>query len=173
MPEKYLKKVCLLGDGGVGKTSLIRKFVFDQFDDKYIVTIGTKVVKKEISVSIAGLDAVVTLMIWDILGQKMHDSLHASYYRGAGGALLVCDILRRETFDHLLDWINVFRKSSPDAPFIILANKSDLSPWSVLKEDLDALAAKYNSTAYITSAKTGMNVEEAFRDLAVRMCTHT
>jgi len=171
MPEKFLKKVCLLGDGAVGKTSLVRRFVSDQFEDKYILTVGTKVVKCDIKVSISGAEATVTLMIWDILGQRMHDSLHAAYYSGASGALIVCDITRRETFDHVPEWIEAFRKSSPKSCVLLLANKSDLPSWGATKDELDELARKYDANGYLTSAKTGQKVEQAFGEIALKMCT--
>ena len=81
-PRNYILKVCLLGDGAVGKTSLVHRFVYDVFDDKYIMSFGTKVSKKTVELA----DARVDLMIWDILGQKTHESLHSAYYRGAVGA---------------------------------------------------------------------------------------
>jgi len=73
---KYIIKLCLLGDGAVGKTSLVRRFVFDVFDDKYLVSFGTKVSKKSMKIG----DADVDLLVWDILGQKSHEALHAAYY---------------------------------------------------------------------------------------------
>jgi small GTP-binding protein len=98
MPSgKYIIKLCLLGDGAVGKTSLVRRFVFDVFDDKYLMSFGTKVVKKEIKVGDTELD----MMIWDILGQRTKDVLHAAYYRGATGALAVCDFTRPDTMKNL------------------------------------------------------------------------
>jgi small GTP-binding protein len=171
MPEKFLKKVCLLGDGAVGKTSLVRRFVSDQFEDKYILTVGTKVVKRDIKVNLSGSEAAVTLMIWDILGQRMHDSLHAAYYSGASGALIVCDITRRETFDHVPEWIEAFRKSSPNSCVLLLANKSDLPSWAATKDELEAMARKYDANGYLTSAKTGQKVEQAFGEIALKMCT--
>lgn len=170
MPEKYLKKVCLLGDGAVGKTSLVRRFVADQFEDKYILTVGTKVVKRDIKTTVGGSEAMVTLMIWDILGQRMHDSLHAAYYSGASGALFVCDITRRETVDHLPEWIDAFRKVSPRSSILLLANKSDLPSWAATKDELDALAKRFETNAYLTSAKTGLNVENAFKEIGGSMC---
>lgn len=170
MAEKYLKKVCLLGDGAVGKTSLVRRFVADQFDDKYILTVGTKVVKRDIGITLGGNEVTVTLMLWDILGQRMHDSLHAAYYSGASGALIVCDITRRETVDHLQEWIDAFRKVSPRSSILLLANKSDLPSWAATKDELDAVAKKNGTSAHLTSAKMGLNVEVAFKEIGALMC---
>ncbi len=163
MARKIMKKICLLGDGAVGKTTLIKKFVFDKFDDKYIMTFGTKVTKKNVCLSCGGTDFDLTMMIWDILGQRVHDSLHATYYQGAAGALLVCDVTRRQTLDGLDEWARVFRGVCPETPIIFLGNKSDLTDQAQVSEsDLAALAAKYGTVHYMTSAKTGAHVEESF-----------
>src|SRR5512136_1817914 len=123
MPSgKYIIKLCLLGDGAVGKTSLVRRYVFDVFDDKYLMSFGTKVTKKSYRVGEVDLD----LMIWDILGQKSQEALHAAYYRGAAGALAVCDFTRPETMKNLKSWLGSFRSVVGDMPVIILGNKSDL-----------------------------------------------
>ena len=92
MAGKLIKKVCLLGDSSVGKTSLVRKYVYDTFDDSYIATIGTKTVKKQLSVSHFGKDIDLTLMIWDILGQKEYRKVQSMSFQGTSGALVVCDI---------------------------------------------------------------------------------
>jgi len=159
--KKYIMKACLLGDGGVGKTSLVRRFVEDVFHDAYIVSFGTKVTKK-----VVDLDQVeLTLMLWDILGQKSDDALHAAYYRGANGALMVCDLTRPETVDHLLKWRDDFLRAAPEAKVILVANKSDLES-QVPADRLAAVGSIVGSTFITTSAKTGAGVEEAFLALA-------
>lgn len=164
--KKLMKKICLLGDGAVGKTSLIRKFVFDRFDDRYIMTFGTKVSKKEVAMCERGQEFHLTFLIWDILGQRVHDNIHSAYYQGAAGAFIVCDMTRRETLDHLEDWIRVFRKVNGDAPVVLLGNKSDLADQMQFGEaDLSALAAKHGFKFHLTSAKTGAHVEESFGEL--------
>ena len=125
MAKKLMKKICLLGDGAVGKTSLIKKFVFDKFDDKYIMTFGTKVSKKQVELSQGENDYALTFLIWDILGQRVHNNLHATYYSGSAGAFIVCDVSRQETIDNVDEWITVFRDVNKEAPLIILGNKSD------------------------------------------------
>jgi len=156
-PRKYILKVCLLGDGAVGKTSLIRRYVFDAFDDKYLVSFGTKVSKKLVAVD----DAEVDLMIWDILGQRTNESLHAAYYRGAAGALAVCDFTRPATMDSLSSWVSSFRSVVGDTPVIILANKSDLDK-QFTSAELKAFGDSISCSVLETSAKTGLNVEAAF-----------
>lgn len=157
---KYIIKLCLLGDGAVGKTSLVRRFVFDVFDDKYLMSFGTKVSKKSLKVGDADLD----LMIWDILGQKSQEALHAAYYRGASGALAVCDFTRPETMKNLRTWLGSFRSVVGEMPVIILGNKADLEMRFSLQE-LEAFGKEIGCSVLDTSAKTGHNVERAFQEI--------
>jgi small GTP-binding protein len=155
--RKFIRKVCLLGDGGVGKTSLVRRYVEDVFSDSYIISFGTKVSKKVIDLG----EVELTLMIWDILGQKSDDPLHAAYYRGANGALLVGDLTRPETMRHVVRWKEEFLKVCPGAVFVAASNKSDLESAMQprdLKEIVDALGVELKRT----SAMTGEGVEELF-----------
>lgn len=156
-----MKKICLLGDGAVGKTSLVRRYVFDLFDDRYIVSFGTKVVKKVLQIG----DCELSMMIWDILGQREHKKLHAAYYRGASGALLVCDQTRPETLTSLPDWTANFRDVSPEAALYLLVNKTDLEP-SVSERQVSETASELGIEFICTSAKTGENVEDAFSQMA-------
>jgi small GTP-binding protein len=173
MTKKLMKKVCLLGDGAVGKTSLIRKFVFDRFDDKYIMTFGTKVSKKQVTINRGTEEYNMNFLIWDILGQRVHNNLHAAYYQGASGAFIVCDVTRRETLDNLDEWISVFRGVNKAAPVILLGNKADLVDEAQFSAtDLRGLAEKYNMKHHMTSAKTGDHVEESFLELGNEVIDH-
>lgn len=121
------RKVCLIGDWGVGKTSLIRKFVLDQFDDKYIATFGSKVTKKRIKYKITKNDIIdLNMMIWDIMGQKEFKKVRIMGYRGTKGAFLVCDITRKETLDSISKYYEELFSITQDIPIIVLANKVDL-----------------------------------------------
>jgi small GTP-binding protein len=158
--RKFIRKVCLLGDGGVGKTSLVRRYVEDVFSDSYIISFGTKVSKKVIDLG----EVELTIMIWDILGQKSDDALHAAYYRGANGALLVGDQTRPETMQHLVKWREDFLKASPGAVIVAAANKSDLE--SVIQAvDLQNISTSLGAGFIRTSAKTGEGVEDLFMTL--------
>lgn len=162
--EKYILKLCLLGDGAVGKTSLVRRFVHDVFDDKYIMSFGTKVSKKIMNIG----ESEVDLMIWDILGQKVLESLHAAYYRGAVGAFAVCDFTRPETMSSLRNWVGSFRAVAGEQPVIILGNKADLDKKFSLAE-LDSFGHSIGCPVLETSAKTGSNVERAFYEMGKKM----
>jgi small GTP-binding protein len=159
---KILKKICLLGDFAVGKTSLIRRFVLDEFDDRYITTVGTKITKKEVEVD----NDTVVMQIWDIIGNVMYSRLQKQYYKGADGAFIVCDVTREETMESLKHWAIRFRDIMPKAVVIFIANKKDLKSKYDVENGLKTVADDFNAKTFITSAKTGDNVEKAFGTLA-------
>ncbi len=166
-------KICLVGEAAVGKTSLIRRFVLDNFDDKYIQTLGTKVSKKEMSVPVPDLseELKIDMTIWDIMGQKgFRELLKEAYFYGAKGILAVCDVTRKKTLEDLDDWIEGVYSVTGKVPIEFLGNKVDLEE-SVEVQDGDMIqAAKaYDSPYHFTSAKTGTNVEAAFQSLAARI----
>jgi small GTP-binding protein len=166
-------KICLLGDGAVGKTSLIRRFVEDVFRDEYLLTIGTKTSKKRLIIKKPEFqrDINVTLIIWDIMGQiSFRKLLHPTYLKGARGAILVCDLTRKETLEHLDDWIDSLYVEGKIVPSVFVGNKADLEDEHAFgKAELESVASAYDSPFYITSAKTGNFVEEAFRALTERI----
>ncbi len=163
--KEIMKKICLLGDGAVGKTSLIRKYVYDVFDDKYIMTIGTKVTKKVLTID----DIKLTLLIYDVLGQKRFARIHSSYYRGASGAIIVCDVTRAETVDNMALWAQSLFKVVSNVPVIFIGNKIDLSV--APEEKIKHIADQYNAKYFFTSAKTGENVENIFYELGLMLCS--
>jgi len=138
--------------------------VFDVFDDRYIQTFGTKVSKKAMTVEGSTMD----LMVWDILGQKTHEALHEAYYKGAAGALAVCDFTRPETMRSLKGWLGSFRSVVGDKPVLILGNKSDLEKTFTFAERLE-FSESIGCEALETSAKTGLNVENAFSAIGKRL----
>lgn len=163
-----VKKICLLGDAAVGKTSLIKKYVHDIFDDAYVATIGTKVTRKEMLIRNPEDDVEyhLKLTIWDILGQHTFTSVKATAYRGASGALLVCDVTRPETLMHTKNWVKTLTKEQGQLPIILLANKCDRKEdYKVTEKDINTLAEILNVDYWYTSAKTGQNVALAFRHL--------
>lgn len=169
MTFRVVKKISLLGDSGVGKTSLIKKFVYDKFDDTYIETIGTKVSRKEVHCrTTSGDDALVLMMIWDIIGHKDPRVVPKSYYMGVSGVMVVCDITRKETFKELKFWIDRMHSVvGAKVPMVVLANKADLPDHEVTKAELDALTAETGAPWFLTSAKEGANVESAFRTIGM------
>lgn len=171
MTDQELRKikVCLVGDIGVGKTSLVRRYVLDQFDDKYIATIGTKVTKKNIIAENPHTkqEESIAFLIWDIMGQpSFREILREAYFYGAQGALCVCDITSKDSFSELRYWIKAMTATAGPVPMMMIGNKIDLmGKREVTLEDLNAFAQKFNSPTILTSAKTGENVEKAFTTL--------
>ncbi len=103
------------------------------------------------------------MVIWDILGQKYHEELHKGHYSGTDAALFVFDLTRKDTFEKLESWINSLYNSVGKVPAVLLGNKADLQDWEVSEEELKKFAEKFAMPHFLTSAKTGMNVENAFK----------
>jgi small GTP-binding protein len=168
---KQLKsKVCLVGEKAVGKTSLIRRYVLNMFDDQYITTIGAKVSKKEARVFLPERDLLVDvdMTIWDIMGEKgFRELLKDAYFYGANGILAVADLTRRKSLDDLDDWIDGVEQVVGKVPILIAVNKSDLvSSAQYGEKDVEQVARAFDCGYLLTSAKSGHNVEEAFRRLS-------
>ncbi len=169
---ELVKKVCLVGDPGVGKTSLVRRFVLDVFNDNYISTIGAKITKKAMVVKVPERDIYVslTLMIWDVAGQKEYKVFHEMHLKGMEGVLAVADLTRRNTFDSLKGAIDLAERTGVEIPTVFLLNKCDLAePSTVELHDIRTLASQLMIPVLATSAKTGLNVELAFSRLAKMM----
>ncbi len=158
--RKIIRKVCLLGDGGVGKTSLIGRYVLNTYSEEYVRSIGTRVSKKVIEYK----DTQLTLMIWDVLGQKSQKSLHAAYYRGANGVLLVCDNAREDTLLHLPVWKRDLEEVTGPIPSVTIINKSDLET-SIDEEAFNDVCSTLGTSPLYTSAKSGQGVQAAFESL--------
>ncbi len=169
-PPTLGRKVCLLGDFAVGKTSLVRRFVYDRFDDTYISTIGVKVSRKAVMVARPDRVIEVAIMLWDLAGSEEFDAMRASYLRGAAGALLVFDLTRPETLDRLPEYAAQIRQATPGAELAIAANKVDLvDDPAALPAAASAMAARLGAPIKATSARRGDAVEDLFRDLASRL----
>jgi hypothetical protein len=156
------KKVCMIGDFSVGKTSLISRFVRQSFSEKYLTTVGVKIDTK-----IVELDKeTVKLILWDIAGNDALTTTAISYLRGSAGYLLVVDSTRLPTWESALNLREAVAAQIGEKPFVMLLNKTDLQEqWELDKE----LIQQYITQGWHilhTSAKTGMNVEEAFATLA-------
>lgn len=161
------KKVCMLGEFSVGKTSLVRRFVYQRFDDKYISTVGVKVSRKTIGIAQGDAMVDLTMMLWDLAGSEEFDRLRASYLRGSAGAILVCDLSRPDTLPQLTAYMEHLTELDLHIPLVLAANKVDLFPAAQIPEAAVAeLAAGLNAPYFLTSAKEGNAVEDLFRELA-------
>jgi small GTP-binding protein len=170
LPSKSVKmKICLVGEEGVGKTSLIRRYVFSQFDEKYLRTVGTMVSKKVVEIGpLEGTMYTLHMLVWDIMGRRDFMSLYKeAYFSRARGILAVCDMTRPETLEHLNEWMEGINSSVGEAPMIVLANKKDMAEHVRIEEDdILALCEVHRAPYLTTSAKTGENVEVAFSKIA-------
>lgn len=159
------KKICMLGASAVGKTSLVARFVHSIFSEKYHTTVGVKIDRKTVE---AG-GAQVNLMLWDIEGDDDYQSLRMSYLRGTSGYILVADGTRGRTLERVRSLRDRAAEAVGDVPFVLVLNKADLTDeWDVAEAECDRLRAE-GWEIILTSAKTGMGVEECFLSLADKM----
>ena len=184
--EDVLKKVVLLGDSAVGKTSLMNRFINDAFDDSYISTVGAKVSKKVVNVSLDDVDYAVSFMLWDIIGSEGFKSTQSRHIAGLNGAIIVADLSRPETVKKLEEyWLPLLEETTAGVmpPILFVGNKLDLVDEEAAKKiiaEFKTMDSKIRSEKIIlrydvldpyliTSAKTGQGVEEGFRTLGVMM----
>ncbi|XP_078388622.1 ras-related protein Rab-8B-like [Cetorhinus maximus] len=166
----HLFKLLLIGDSGVGKTCLLFRFSDDAFNATFIATIGI-----DFKVKTVELDGKkIKLQIWDTAGHERFRTITSAYYRGAMGIMLVYDITQEKSFDNVRNWIRDIEEHAPtDVERVILGNKCDVNQKrQVPKERGEKLAIDYGIKFFETSAKSSLNVEEAFitltRDIMTR-----
>ncbi|XP_034032355.1 ras-related protein Rab-8B-like [Thalassophryne amazonica] len=171
----YLFKLLLIGDSGVGKTCLLFRFSEDSFNTTFISTIGIDF--KIRTIELEGKR--VKLQIWDTAGQERFRTITTAYYRGAMGIMLVYDICNEKSFENIKNWIrNIEEHASSDVEKMILGNKCDMTDRRQVSKDRgEKLAIDYGVKFLETSAKSSLNVEEAFytmgRDILHNLCTKT
>jgi small GTP-binding protein len=159
------KKIVVLGHFGVGKTSLIRRFVTDTFSDNYKVTIGVHITKKVVEISV---ENEVSLILWDLEGTDDIATIRNSYLLGTHGAVFVFDVSRPSTFAHLKDDLKIISDKMPKVRLMVVGNKSDLVTESEL---IGVLEEQEISVDFLTSAKTGKEVNTLFLKLATLLTT--
>lgn len=154
-------KIIIIGEPAVGKTSLVKKFVSGQFVNDYRASIGTNIFTTKINLK-SGID--VKIQIWDIAGQERWIAMRTIYYKGTDGVLIVADLTRKNTFEQIEKfWYADLKKNNISSPIILLGNKSDLKK-DITEEEIEALGKKIKAKdILITSAKTDVNVEKAFK----------
>lgn len=167
--KTFKLKICLVGEEGVGKTSLIHRFVSGAFDESYIRTLGAVVSKKMVTLGTwHGRPVNVDLMILDIMGKRTFLQLFKdAYFNGAKGILAVFDVTRKASLRDLTMWVDGVRESVGPIPVYALGNKTDLKERRETNdEDAHKILDSYECPILYTSAKTGENIEEAFQGLA-------
>ncbi|MFX1388509.1 MAG: GTP-binding protein [Promethearchaeota archaeon] len=169
MQHLYVFKVIIIGPGAVGKTSILHRFVENNFSFRYKMTIGADFLSKVIQRN----ENTIKLQIWDIGGQDRYKFLRQSFFDGANGALIVFDLSRWHTFEELENWLSDLREyASEEIPFAIIGNKVDLIDKKdelYERESAEVFAKKENTFYVETSAKTGENVEDVFSNLTNKM----
>ncbi len=171
-PTLVKKKICLLGSFSVGKTSLVRRFVYDVFDDFYLSTLGVKVSQK-LMPPVEQEDGVFRqfqLMLWDIEGQEKFNDYLQNYFQGSAGAVLVLDLTRKDSWPVLSDLKQQFLQLNSDAKFVLAANKVDLIPEDhPHAHEIVEFARDLQTEYFLTSAKDGRNVEALFHHLSSQL----
>lgn len=176
--KRQLLKIIILGDSGVGKTSLMHQYVNHRFDSRYKATIGADFLTKDVEIN----GRVVTLQIWDTAGQERFQSLGSAFYRGADACILVFDVTQQESFAHVGSWLEEFSIQAGRRDSVLVGNKTDLEDRrQVASKTAQAWCAKQNAEAanngagpgagegaasemkyFESSAKEDAGVEEAF-----------
>ena len=158
----YLLKYVIVGDAAVGKSNLLLRYTHGEFKEEYQLTIGVEFGSNNIIVD----NNIFRIQIWDTAGQENFRSITRSYYKNSACALIVYDITRRQSFENLINWIEDCKNSSPKTVFMVLiGNKCDLEKnREVSEEEGREFAEKYGMLFFETSAKTGKNVEEVFKE---------
>jgi small GTP-binding protein len=160
--REWKKKICMVGQFGVGKTSLVRRFVDSIFDERYLTTIGVKIDRKDVTV---GSDS-VTLILWDLAGEDDLAQLKVSHLRGASGYILVADGCRAASLAKAVELQKRVADQLGPLPFVLVLNKADLRDrWEVQP----ASVSVDSWPTFETSAKTGAGVEEMFLALAGKL----
>ncbi|HKZ89844.1 MAG TPA: Rab family GTPase [Thermoplasmata archaeon] len=169
--QRIKTKVCLVGEAAVGKTSLVRRYVHDEFDDRYITTLGAKVSKRE--ETFPGTEGRPTyrmdMTLWDVMGDKgFRELLQEAYFHGARGILAVADLTRYSTLKELDDWVKSVFAVVGEIPVVYAINKSDLKDEVAIlygDREIEQAANAFNAPYLFTSARTGERVEEVFHRL--------
>ena len=181
------KKICLLGDFGVGKTSSIERFVENKFSDRYLSTVGVKISRKSINIDCqsegepklrtrraqtVSHKLQVNLLIWDVEGHTKFNAISPNYLKGASGSIIVADVTRSETLTGLQYHIELFEKVNPQGKMAIALNKVDLIDSERLNNLIESYRFKSQDREIVTaptSAKTGINIDRLFERLTKEM----
>jgi len=165
----YLFKLVLIGDSGVGKSCLLLRFADDAFTESYISTIGVDFRFRTVKID----QKTVKLQIWDTAGQERFRTITSAYYRGADGIIMVYDVTKQDSFDHVNDWLReVNRYATEETCKLLVGNKCDkVKEKKISFDDAKAFADSLNIPLLETSAKNADNVEKAFLTMAAKLIT--
>ena len=159
MGSDFLYKLLMIGDSGVGKSSLLLRFASDQFEDSYMTTVGLDFKIRTVEVD----GKVVKLQMWDTAGQERFRTITSSYYRGAQGIVVVYGLDDKKSFENVKQWVELIdRYAGEGVVKLLVGNKCDVEARQVTREEAEKFAEELKMRYMETSAKTGENVEETF-----------
>lgn len=159
----YVYKICIIGDADVGKTSIVNRWAHGWFKHDYKQTMGVQHYSRTLETGQGKKKALIKMIIWDMAGQKVFKELRKSFYDGATGLVLVCDITRKRTFNNLGKWMKEAEAAiGHNVPIVLVANKEDKKPHRVDIKDISDHAKSLEAPHIITSALTGSNVTDVF-----------
>jgi len=164
--KSFIYKICVVGDGGVGKTSMVLRYTDDSFKENYIMTIGSNFSTKSVDLP-EYPQYNIKLQIWDLAGQKHFSFVRPPFYRGATGIIYVFDLTRRSSFANLPNWRTEVEKVVTSRPSVLVGNKLDLATQGnreIGEQDGESLKNELQALSYFeTSAKEGVNIEDVFK----------
>ncbi|EDR22512.1 hypothetical protein, conserved [Entamoeba dispar SAW760] len=158
-------KVVMVGDCGVGKTSIVNRLVNNEFNKETSPTVAA-VFRQTI---VDNEDDSYKLEIWDTAGEEKYRSVVGSYFRGANGAVIVFDVIDKNSFEHIFDWEFEIKQIAPEATILILGNKAEQNKWMLQKDEIEIKLKQNRLNYFFVSAKTGLNIKKAFISLATTM----
>lgn len=167
----YLLKIVVIGDPGVGKTSLLLRYIDGTYSESYLCTIGVDFKVKTVVLQ----DQVVKMQIWDTAGQERFKPITKCYYRGSHGAVAVFDVSNRDSFTHVMTWIADYQEHNPlesQQMILLVANKTDLEDRKVTEEEGLALSRQLKCPYLEASAKANLGIDELFESMAKQAVTH-
>ena len=161
--SNYVYKICIAGAESVGKTSTVNRWAHGWFRHDYKSTVGVQHYSRTIEMGQGENKATIKLIIWDMAGQEVFKELRKSFYDGASGLVLMCDITRKRTFNQLPRWLSEATENiGGEVPVVVVANKGDKKPHRVEEKDISKFAESLKAPHIITSALTGSNVTDLF-----------
>jgi len=170
--KSYIYKICVVGNGGVGKTSMVLRYCENTFKESYLMTIGSNFSTKTVEL-VDYPQLQVKLQLWDLAGQKHFSFVRPPFYRGASGIIYVFDLTRRSSFSDLLEWREEVEKVIMHKPCIVVGNKLDLAKIGqreVAEQDGEAVKGEMHAMKYFeTSAKEGDSVNDIFKVLTLEI----
>lgn len=161
--SRYVYKICIVGAANVGKTSTVNRWAHGWFRHDYKSTVGVQHFSRTLMLGKGKKKATIKLILWDMAGQEIFKELRKSFYDGATGIVLMCDITRKRTFNQLPKWFKEATKNIGEkVPVVVVANKVDKKPHRVEEKDISKYAKSLKAPYIITSALSGSNITDLF-----------